>query len=309
VIEIFVDADACPVKDEVYRVAARYGLHVVVVANARIGVPHGLGIEVVVVGRELDAADDWIAYHVRWGDVVITSDIPLAARCLASGANVLGADGRPFTEDSIGAALAMRQLNVELREMGLGSRGPRALAPKDRARFLSRLDQVVQAGLRQHGGSGGAGSLAIRPLAPGEIEAVIRLWNETKRDTYAFIPQERGRTLDEDGTFLRAHILPRCAIWVAAAPDRLLGFLAMAGSYVDRLYVHPGSQRRGVGEALLRKARELSPRGLELHTHQRNDKARAFYRKHGFFPVRYGVSPPPESEPDVELHWRPREPT
>jgi hypothetical protein len=147
-IEIFVDADACPVKDEVYGVAARYGLHVVVVSNSRLSIPHGLGIERVIVGRDLDAADDWIADHVRDGDVVITSDIPLAARCLARGARVLGTNGHPFTEDSIGNALASRQLSSDLREMGISSGGPRALAPKDRSRFLSRLDQLVQAGLR-----------------------------------------------------------------------------------------------------------------------------------------------------------------
>jgi hypothetical protein len=309
VTEIYVDADACPVKDEVYRVAARYGLHVIVVANARIGVPHGLGIEVVVVGRELDAADDWIAEHVQRGDVVITSDIPLASRILAAGAHALGSNGRPFTEDSIGSALAMRQLNVDLREMGLGSRGPRAMAPKDRARFLSALDQIVQTSLRRREDSARRGPLEIRPLAPDELDALVRLWNETKRDTYRFIPQERDRTLEEDGAFFRANVLPRCAIWVAAAPDGLLGFLALEGSYVDRLYVHPRAQRRGVGEALLRQALAVSPAGLELHTHQRNHKARAFYRKLGFHPVRYGVSPPPESEPDVELHWRPPEST
>ena len=150
-IEIFVDADACPVKDEVYRVAARYGLHVVLVTNSRMGVPPGLGVELVVVGRDSDAADDWIAHHVRKSDVVITADIPLAARCLATGARVLGTGGRPFTEDSIGGALATRQLNSDLRGMGIASGGPSALAPKDRSRFLSSLDQMVQAGLRETG--------------------------------------------------------------------------------------------------------------------------------------------------------------
>ncbi len=313
-MEIFVDGDACPVKDEVYRVAARYGLHVVVVANSRIGVPPGLGIDVILVGRDLDAADDWIAHHARPCDIVITSDIPLAARCLASGAAVLGGDGRPFTEDSIGGALASRQLNAELREMGLGPGGPRALAPKDRTRFLSSLDRLVQASLRREkdAESGGSkilgGNLEIRPLVPGEIDAVVRLWNETKRDSYDFIPQEQGRTLAEDGAFFRSNVVPRCAVWVAVTPGGPRGFLAIRGSYLDRLYVHPTAQRRGLGEALLRKAISLSPGGLELHTHQRNTRARAFYHKHGFHPVRYGVSPPPESEPDVELHWRPATP-
>jgi len=150
VIAIFVDADACPVKDEVYGVAARYDLRVFVVANAAMRVPPGAGAELVVVGRDFDAADDWIAANARGGDVVVTADILLAARCLESGARVLGTDGRPFTEESIGGALASRALNQELRERGVGGGGPRALAEKDRSRFLSRLDQLVQAGLREH---------------------------------------------------------------------------------------------------------------------------------------------------------------
>ena len=149
-IAIYVDADACPVKDEVYSVAARYELCVFVVANARMRVPAGMGVELVVVDSGFDAADDWIAERARGGDVVITSDIPLAARCLAVGARVLGTDGRPFSEESIGSALASRQLNAELRERGVLGGGPRALAEKDRSRFLSRLDQLVQAGLREH---------------------------------------------------------------------------------------------------------------------------------------------------------------
>ena len=152
VIEIFVDADACPVKHEVYRVAARYGLRVVLVANSPMHVPPGLGVELVVVDQGPDAADDWIAQNARAHDVVITADIPLAARCLEAGTAVLGTDGRPFTEDSIGGALASRQLNSDLREMGLESARPRALAAKDRSRFLSRLDELVQAGMRQRSG-------------------------------------------------------------------------------------------------------------------------------------------------------------
>jgi uncharacterized protein YaiI (UPF0178 family) len=147
-LEIFVDADACPVKDEVYHVAARYGLRVVLVANSRIGAPSGLGIVSIMVGRDPNAADDWIVEHVRPRDVVITSDIPLAARCLAAGARVLGHDGRPFDENSIGNALATRELASELRERGVLSGGPRPLAPRDRSRFLSRLDEMIQASLR-----------------------------------------------------------------------------------------------------------------------------------------------------------------
>ena len=147
--------------------------------------------------------------------------------------------------------------------------------------------------------------MEIRPLAADDVEAVVRLWNATKRDTYDFIPQEQGRSVADDDAFFREHILPRCAIWIAVERNHVVGFLAMATSYVDRLYVHPGAQRRGVGTALLAKAIEVSPGGIELHTHQKNTKARAFYDKAGLTAVRFGITPPPESEPDVEYHWRP----
>jgi len=147
--------------------------------------------------------------------------------------------------------------------------------------------------------------LEIRTPRESEIEAVVRLWNETKRDTYDFIPMERDRTLDEDRAFFLSSIVPRCALWVAVDRDRILGYLGLRESYVDRLYVHPDAQRRGVGTALLRHAIAVSPAGIELHTHVRNTKARAFYEKHGMVAVKFGISPPPESEPDVEYHWRP----
>jgi uncharacterized protein YaiI (UPF0178 family) len=144
VTELFIDADACPVKDEVYAVAARYGLHVVVVANQRINVPHDLGVEMVVVPDGPDAADDWIAEEIRANDVVITADIPLAARCLEVGAYALGTHGREFTEDSIGGALATRSIKATLREAGEQTRGPRPLSGRDRSRFSSELDRIVQ---------------------------------------------------------------------------------------------------------------------------------------------------------------------
>ena len=145
---IFVDADACPVKDEVYVVATRYGVPVLLVANLRMSVPAGFGVEMVVVDDALDAADDWIAERVAPGDIVITGDIPLAARALAAGASALGNDGRPFDQDSIGNALATRELNAALREAGIESNRPRPLASKDRSRFLSKLDEFVQRSLR-----------------------------------------------------------------------------------------------------------------------------------------------------------------
>jgi hypothetical protein len=147
-IAILVDADACPVKDEIYAVATRYGLAVAVVSNTPISVPTGAGAQLVVVGREPDAADDWIAEEAERGDVVVTADIPLAARCLAAGARVLRPDGRVFDESMIGDALATRQLMSDLRDQGAVSGGPKPLADKDRARFVAELDKMVQAGLR-----------------------------------------------------------------------------------------------------------------------------------------------------------------
>jgi len=149
VTTIYVDADACPVKDEVYVVATRYGVAVLLVANSPMHVPAGFGAELVVVEQGPDVADDWIAERAGKGDVVVTADIPLASRCLTAFALVLGPNGRPFTEDSIGGALASRELNTHLREVGIQSGGPRPLSDKDRSRFLSRLDEMVSRCLRE----------------------------------------------------------------------------------------------------------------------------------------------------------------
>jgi len=149
VIEIFVDGDGCPVKDEVYVVATRYGVRVALVANKRMAVPEGFGVELVVVDEGPDAADDWIAAHVRTSDVVVTADLPLVARCLAAGARVLGSDGREFTEDSIGGLLATRELKSQLRGAGVTTGGPPPLSARDRSRFQGKLDELVQRGLRE----------------------------------------------------------------------------------------------------------------------------------------------------------------
>ena len=114
-----------------------------------MAVPPETGVELVVVGKGADVADDWIAENIYEGDIAITADIPLAARCLERGACVLGPNGREFTEDSIGGALATRALNSDLREMGVLSGGPRPIQPKDRSRFLSKLDQLIQSGRRR----------------------------------------------------------------------------------------------------------------------------------------------------------------
>ena len=150
-MEIFVDGDGCPVKEETYVVATRYGLQVALVANARLHVPSDLAVQMIQVGKEPDAADDWIVEHVEPGDVVITADSPLAARCLEAGARVLGSYGRVFSEDSIGSQLATRDLKAQLREVGVVAGGPASISARDRSRFLSKLDELVQRGLREDG--------------------------------------------------------------------------------------------------------------------------------------------------------------
>jgi len=145
VLEVFIDADACPVKQEVYRVAQRYKLHVTVVSNSRIRIPYGDWVELVVVKGQFDAADDWIVEHVAAKDIVISGDIPLAARCLDKGARVLGLRGDTFTQDSIGEALASRELLAHLRELGTVTGGPAPFQNRDRSRFLQRLDETIHA--------------------------------------------------------------------------------------------------------------------------------------------------------------------
>ena len=148
-IAIFVDADACPMKDEIYVVATRHGLRVAVVANAPLYVPSGMGVQLILVDQGPDAADDWIAENVQAGDVVITGDVPLAARCLAAGALVLGSTGREFDADSIGGALAMRDLQAQRREAGEITRGPAPITEKDRSRFAAQLDRIVSRSVRE----------------------------------------------------------------------------------------------------------------------------------------------------------------
>ena len=142
---IYVDADACPVKQEIYRVAKRYELPVKVVANAALHVPKASWLELVVVRSGLDAADDWIAEHAQLDDIVITADIPLAARCIEAAASVIDHKGGTFTEDRIGEALASPEVMEHLRESGMITKGPAPFTDRDRSQFLQRLDQVIQA--------------------------------------------------------------------------------------------------------------------------------------------------------------------
>ncbi|MGY2935313.1 uncharacterized protein YaiI (UPF0178 family) [Bradyrhizobium sp. GM6.1] len=137
---IYVDADACPVKDEIYRVAGRHGLPVSVVAGNFIRVPQDPLIERIAAGASMDAADDWIAERAGPGDIVITSDIPLASRCVKAGADVIASNGKAFTEESIGMTLAVRNLMTDLRSAGEVTGGPKSYSPRDRSTFLSTLD-------------------------------------------------------------------------------------------------------------------------------------------------------------------------
>lgn len=144
-LEIFIDADACPVKEEIYRVAKRYELRVYVVSNSWMRTPEQEGLEFVLVDDGFDAADDWVVEHSDADDIVITSDIPLAARCLQKGARVLGPKGNEFSEDSIGSALASRELLSQLRDMGEMTGGPAPMEKRHRSAFLQKFDQIIQA--------------------------------------------------------------------------------------------------------------------------------------------------------------------
>ena len=143
-LQIFVDADASPVKQEIYRIAARHQLAVILVANASMFVPSQPGVSLQVVSGDFDAADDWIADRVGEGDIVVTADIPLAARCLPKGAAVVAPTGRRFTEDNIGDALATRELMADARAYGVRS-GPPPFTKRDRSQFLQQMEQTIQA--------------------------------------------------------------------------------------------------------------------------------------------------------------------
>lgn len=150
-VEILVDADACPVKREIYRVAERYDIPVTLVTNRWMRVPDEPWLDLVVVKDEgqMDEADDWIAENAQPNDIVVTDDIVLASRCLKKGGRVVGSRGREFTDASIGEALATRELMADLREDGTVTGGPSAFSKRDRSEFLQTLDRVVQAVIRE----------------------------------------------------------------------------------------------------------------------------------------------------------------
>lgn len=142
--KIYIDADGCPVKEEVYKVAERYKLSVVLVANKALTLPMNPLLKMVVVTGNFDAADDWIVENCQAGDIVITTDILLADRCVKKSARVLGHKGEEFTEDNIGSAVATRELMQNLRHMGEMRGGPAPMDKKARSKFLGTLDQIIQ---------------------------------------------------------------------------------------------------------------------------------------------------------------------
>jgi ribosomal protein S18 acetylase RimI-like enzyme len=146
-------------------------------------------------------------------------------------------------------------------------------------------------------------AISIRAYADHDFDDLVARWHETNRVSYPYVEARLGHTLEDARVFFRATILPACAVWVAERAGALVGLVAVEAPWIRQLSVFPEHQRRGVGTALLDKARECSPAELRLFTFQRNDKARMFYQKHGFRIVALGVSPAPELEPDVEYRW------
>lgn len=149
-LNIYIDADGCAVKEETYKVATRYKMKVFVIANSWMRIPTDPNIEMVVVDSGPDVADDWIVEHVGEGDIVITTDIPLANRCIQKKSRVLGPKGNEFTEDNIGSAMAMRELMINLQHMGESRGGPSPMDQKARSQFLSKLDQIIQSVRKQY---------------------------------------------------------------------------------------------------------------------------------------------------------------
>ncbi|HJN24009.1 MAG TPA: YaiI/YqxD family protein [Rhodospirillales bacterium] len=148
-MDIYIDADACPVKDETLRVATRHGLKAYLVCDGGIRPSQNPLVELVIVAEGADAADDWIAQHIQKADICVTNDIPLAARCLQRGALAIKPNGEPFTENGIGMALANRELMRDLRESGEITGGPKPFSPSNRSEFLNRLEITVQAAKRK----------------------------------------------------------------------------------------------------------------------------------------------------------------
>ena len=146
--------------------------------------------------------------------------------------------------------------------------------------------------------------ITIRPYISDDFDAVTRLWRAAREATFPEFMRKHPHTFEEDCDYFRNVILANNDVWVMDVEGRVVGFIAIAGDFVDQLYIHPDFQRRGLGKELLDFAKERSPEHVWLYTLQINANGRAFYEKNGFVAVRFGVSPAPESEPDVEYHWR-----
>ena len=144
----------------------------------------------------------------------------------------------------------------------------------------------------------------IREYRAYDFDAVTILWRISREKSLPDFQMEKGHFFYEDQDYFRNHVLKENHVWVAEVDHYPVAFMAMSKDFVDQLYVHPNYWRRGIGEALINLAKEQSPKHVWLYTLQSNGNARAFYEKNGFVPEKFGVSPPPESEPDVEYHWR-----
>ncbi len=147
-------------------------------------------------------------------------------------------------------------------------------------------------------------SFFIRDYRPEDFEAVTILWRIAREKSVPDFQRAKGHFFYEDQDYFRLHILKEDQVWVVEMEERPVAFMAMRNDFIDHLYVHPDCQRRGIGKALLEYARRLSPEHLWLYTLQSNLNARHFYEKNGFVAEKFGISPPPENEPDVEYHWR-----
>ncbi len=148
-------------------------------------------------------------------------------------------------------------------------------------------------------------TIELRRYGPTDLEATVRTWRASRRQAFSYVPLHQAYTIEDDTRQFRDVISRKCEVWLAEASGEVVGLLARDGDLIDQLFVAVGAQRQGIGTLLLARAQELSPAGLRLFTFTRNTEARAFYETHGFRAVRFGLSPPPESEPDVEYHWRP----
>jgi ribosomal protein S18 acetylase RimI-like enzyme len=145
--------------------------------------------------------------------------------------------------------------------------------------------------------------LAVRRFTDADFDSLVARWHETNRASYPYVAEHQRHTLSDATAFFRNRVLAECEVWVAERDGTLAGVLAIEAPWIRHVAVFPEHQRQGIGTALLHKARERSPREIRLYTFQRNQGARAFYERHGFAVVAFGVSPPPESEPDVEYRW------